>query len=85
MVKRATVAVVGESPGELVVVEQGPLDLVAASAALRAWATISIERGTQAVREQQARLRDAGVVDAEGRRVVDLPDDMRPASRTDVT
>ena len=84
MVKRATVAVIGESPGEPVVVEQRPLDLVAASAALRTWATVSIERGTQAVREQQARLRDAGVVDAEMRRVVDLPDDMRPDSRTDV-
>ena len=84
VVKRATVAVIGESPGEPVVVEQRLPDLVAASAVLRAWATTSIDRGTQTVREQQVRLRDAGVVDAEMRRVVDLPHDMRPSSRTDV-
>ena len=81
--KRATVPVIGELLGEPAA-GQGPPDLVAASAALRAWATTSIERGTQAVREQQVRLRDAGVVDAEGGRVVDLPADMRPSSRTDV-
>ena len=81
--KRATVPVIGELLGEPAA-GQGPPDLVAAAAALRAWCATSIERGTQALREQQVRLRDAGSVDAEMRRVVGLPDDMRPSSRTDV-
>ncbi|MBK9031268.1 MAG: helix-turn-helix domain-containing protein [Myxococcales bacterium] len=69
---------------DLAAVENEPPDLAAAADGLRAWCTTSIARGAQQVSDQQARLRDAGVVDVEGRRVVDLPDDMLPGSRTDV-
>lgn len=55
-----------------------------ASASLRAWGEESIENGVKQVEEQQKRLREAGTIDDAGRRLVDLPDDMKPGSRTDV-
>jgi hypothetical protein len=55
-----------------------------ASASLRGWAEASIDRGLEQVQAQLERLRRAGAIGADNRRIVDLPRDMQPDSRTDL-
>jgi hypothetical protein len=55
-----------------------------ASASLQAWARGSIPRGVADVQARLDRLRRAGVIDVDGKRVVELPSDMLPDSLTDV-
>lgn len=54
------------------------------SAALRSWAEGTMREGMEQVQARLDRLRRAGLIDENDRRVVDLPADMLPTSRTDV-
>ena len=51
---------------------------------LEVWAAQSAAEGTRKVHEHLARLRDKGIIDAEGNLLVPLPPDMQPESKTDV-
>ena len=43
-----------------------------------------MQRGMEEVHARLARLRRAGIIDADDRRVVDLPADLQPGSPSDV-
>lgn len=51
---------------------------------LEAWASESAVQGARKVSSHLARLREKGVIDAQGNLLVPLPADMRPGSGTDV-
>ena len=51
---------------------------------LEAWAAQSSAQGARVVAEQLARLRAEGKIDENGKVLVELPDDMKPGSGTDV-
>lgn len=55
-----------------------------ASASLRARAKDTMRQGMEQVHAELDELRRAGLIDGNGRRLVDLPPDMRPGSRSDV-
>jgi hypothetical protein len=51
---------------------------------LEAWAARSAAQGAVVVSDQLARLRAEGKIDENGKVLVELPDDMKPGSGTDV-